>query len=412
MRLLLLSYHYPPLQVTASQRAAAWAKYLPQHGIDVTVVSFAWPGDEKSERNSKVFLLPHGRMPDHSKLPFVWRVPLVSKLATFVVYQMERFDYHIQEQERTMWTFLKDHLTTNKYDLVMGIYSPHFHLKHAAEIKERFGIPFVIDFRDLFNNRIAVTANEQPYQLNFLERRILKSWKKWMSKASGFTSVSEPLTEILQSWFEIEGTTVLNGFEPFELIQKETDSDQFTTLHSGTIYTTQDIVPFLLGYNNFAKDKTNCLLVFKGVTSMMRESLKSAIETHAPDVEYAFSPREEREENLKAIQESDVLFFPGHPKVRGMYSSKIFEFIASGRPLILVPSDNDVLEKLLQPFDGCFVLNSPDEVTERLNQLYDIRRSGANQTSYSRDTTQLTREAQAAKMADYLHEVHAREKSL
>ncbi|MFT5957411.1 MAG: hypothetical protein ACI87V_001295, partial [Flavobacteriales bacterium] len=41
-KLLLLSYHFPDLNVIASQRAAAFAKYLPDHGFEVTVITLDW----------------------------------------------------------------------------------------------------------------------------------------------------------------------------------------------------------------------------------------------------------------------------------------------------------------------------------------------------------------------------------
>ncbi len=406
MRLLLLTYHYPPLAVTASQRAAAWAQFLPDHGIEVTVLTFDWPGQCDDSGSARIIRLPAGRMPDHTRLPLPWRIPLVSKAATVLAYRSGNFDYHAAEQAKTMWAYLEEHLNRKSYDLVMGIYNPHFHIRHAAKIERRFGIPFVIDFRDLFNNRIATSRPDQPYRLNYLERLTLRAWKHWMQRAAGFTSVSAPLTEVLSDWFKLDGATVMNGYDPTDFPEVHPPEHTFTTLHSGTIYTTQDLQPFLEGYAAFARGKSDCLLEFRGVTAVMYQRIEDALARYAPEVRYALHPRGSREENLHALCASHVLFFPVHRGVRGMYSSKVFEFIASNRPLILAPDDDDVLADLIRLFEGCSVHGRAEEVTAELEHWYAQYRSTSHPPLLRRNTDHLTREAQAAHMAAYLHRVY------
>lgn len=406
MRLLMLTYHYPPLQVTASARAAAWAKYLPMHGIDVTVLTYDWPGQHDDSGAARVIRLPAGRMPDHTRLPLPWRIPLVSKAATVLAYRSGNFDYHAAEQAQTMWRYIEEHLQRKDYDLVLGIYNPHFHLRHAAEIERRFGIPFVIDFRDLFNNRIATSRSDQPYRLNYLERLVLRSWKRWMHRAAGFTSVSTPLTEVLSNWFNCKGETVMNGYDPGSFPDVQPPQTPFTTLHSGTLYTTQDLQPFLEGYAAFARGKSDLLLEFRGVTAVMYQRIEDAMNQYAPEVVYALHPRGSREANLHALRASHVLFFPGHRNVRGMYSSKVFEFLASERPLLLAPDDDDVLADLLRPFEGCSLHPDSASVTSTLEMWYMRYREAPHPPLLRRNTEHLTRESQAAQMAAYLHRVY------
>lgn len=405
MRILLLSYHFPPLAVTASQRAGAWAKYLPNHDIDLTVVTFDWPGEKSDEGLAKVIRLPTGRMPDHTHLPLPWRIPLVSKAATVLSYQSGNFDYHTTSQQRTMWRFLTDHLRHNSYDLVVGIYSPHFHLRHAAAIEQKFGIPFVIDFRDLFNNR-AADRPEAPFAPTYLERMVLASWKRWMRKAAGFTSVSQPLTEVLSRWFKTPGATIINGYDPEGFPDVNPPRDCFITTYSGTLYTTQNLRVFLEGYADFARDKDDVLLTFRGVTSVMESRVRDELAKWAPNVRSTMLPRCTREENLRALRESHVLFYPGHEGMRGSYSSKIFEFIAAERPIIHAPADGDVIDELLAEFEGCTSTSTPAGVCEELNKGYVQYRSEPHPPLLRRYTEHLTRESQAAMMAAYLHRVY------
>ena len=48
-RLLLLSYHYVPLNSIATQRAVGFVRHLPEHGIHPVVVTHDWQRAGDSE---------------------------------------------------------------------------------------------------------------------------------------------------------------------------------------------------------------------------------------------------------------------------------------------------------------------------------------------------------------------------
>lgn len=401
MRLLILSYHYPPLNVTASQRAAAWVKYLSTLGHDVSLVTFDWPGISKEPEGAQVYRLPLPTVPDHNHLPLPWRIPLVRTVATLWAYLIGAIDYHTRPHERVMRNFLKTHLQANHYDLVLGIFSPHFHLRHAAQLQKAFQVPFVIDFRDLFNNRYAALDDAAVHmRRGILDRITLWHWKRWMKHAAGFITVSKPLHDVLASWFNKPGITILNGFEPAAMPPPQTDSARFTVLHSGTLYGTQDLTLFMRAYQQFAAGKSNCDLVFSGVTEPMKSLIQKAAD--ATGVTYLSYPREAREDALQRLMRASVLFFPGHTALRGMYSSKIFEYLASGKPIILAPSDSDVLEALLLHQPGCSVHQSEASITAQLEAYYSAYQR-SEPLYFSRELSNYTREAQAKELSNWLN---------
>lgn len=401
MRLLILSYHYPPLNVTASQRAAAWARYLAELGHDVSLVTFDWPGDFEEVPNVQLHRLPLPELPDHNHLPWPWRVPVIRTGATLLAYLLGSIDYHARKHEKVMWRFLKEHVSTTSYDLVLGVFSPHFHIHHAARLEEQFQLPFVIDFRDLFNNRFAASADVKSMNRGILDRLTLWHWKRWMKRSAGWLTVSTPLHDVLKTWFESPGIVVLNGFDP-ESMPTPQAANRFTVMHIGTLYGTQNLTLFMRAYRKFADGKPDCDLVFGGVTEPMKVLIEGA--AHETGVRYLSFPREARDAALRRLMSATVLFFPGHQHLRGMYSSKIFEYLASGKPILLAPSDNDVLEELMKHHAGCSSHTNEASIIAELEKYYAVYRSN-EALHFKRELVAYTRREQAKKLSNWLVEL-------
>ena len=400
MQLLLLSYHFPPLNVTASQRALAWARFLPEHGIDVSVVTYDWEG-VSDDGSYEVFRLPAETIKTPGELPVVYRIPGIRSLATLWSYLKGRPEYQLKADENRMWDFLCDHLKTHSYDLVLGVFSPHYHIHHAHRIEQTFGIPFVIDFRDLLNNRYLVDNDHiTPFSRKVLDNITLRYWKRWMKNAASWTTVSQPLSDVLTSWFRSEGKVIHNGFSPLAERPAPRSFDRFTVMHCGTMYHTQRLDVFLKGFERFIAEFPETDLVFWGSTIHIDKHVKESIAEYAPKVSFQSIPRGPREEAFAAQQGADVLLFPAHYGMKGVYSSKIFEYLASGSEILLTPNDHDVLEELLNQHPGCTVADTPEDVYQGLKSSYERRGQ-----KHQRNIEQWMRSSQAADMAAFLKSI-------
>ena len=60
----------------------------------------------------------------------------------------------------------------------------------------------------------------------------------------------------------------------------------------------------------------------------------------------------------------------GTPGFKGHHSSKIFEYLAMKRPVVLCPDDSSVMSELMHDTNAGFILNSEDEVQDFLNTAY------------------------------------------
>ena len=108
---------------------------------------------------------------------------------------------------------------------------------------------------------------------------------------------------------------------------------------------------------------------FIGVNSVpvVAEKIKSSV----PSDFLVISGRVSKHEALQATLDTHVLSFCGWTGVRGMVSTKAFDYIASGNFVLIAPGDNDILDDLIKECEcGVSVFSVKDFVAE-LNALFD-----------------------------------------
>ncbi|MEO0404825.1 MAG: hypothetical protein AAF193_08140, partial [Bacteroidota bacterium] len=262
MKVLIASYHFPPFNVAASNRALGWANYLPEAGVDTTVVTANHPG-EKVATNAEVIYLDIPSVPSQMSPHWTNDIPGASKIKTTIQHLQGELDPQAQGASEVFKNWLFEHLKHHQYDYYIGIFSPHFHIEHAYLLHREFGLKYVIDFRDLFDNRYSMPNPVISVKHRVLYEIILQKWKKWMSGASGWITVGQSLAMTLQNWFEKPGECIINGVEVQEYQSfPEKTFDQFTVLYTGRIYSNQDLTIVFRAWQRFVEGKSNVQLMF------------------------------------------------------------------------------------------------------------------------------------------------------
>lgn len=70
------------------------------------------------------------------------------------------------------------------------------------------------------------------------------------------------------------------------------------------------------------------------------------------------------------MQKSSLLLLFGQSDMPGWYPVKFFDYLSVQKPILLSPSDNDVLAKSIEETHSGFVLNTVEEIVSLLNDLY------------------------------------------
>ncbi len=352
-KILILTYHYPPLNVIASIRAQAYAQNLHRHGWAPTVVTFDW-----QERTGEISTIEAPKVEEHEHYKVIRlgkgkpQNQYIGKFYTAVNYNTGVFDVteELLACREMIDTFVRNILHQETFDLVLGIYSPHFHLEQCHWIYSKYDIPYVLDFRDLWDIRLTSPVYSPTFKERIRDFYIGTYWRKWARNAFFLSTVSEPYAEYLEQLCMQTAVTITNGFEA-DLFKglKIIERDVFVIAHVGSFYPEQR-VDTLFAVGKILKERIDKFEIrFIGVKN---EEMKSRIGALTAEYELnevvKIMPRITRGEALQETLDADVLYYPAWETNTGVYSGKIFEYLASGNPILVAPRDNGVVDQLIE----------------------------------------------------------------
>ena len=401
MKVLIASYHFTPFDVVASQRALAWAKYLPEAGVDTTVVTANHPG-EKANTNAEVFYLDCPNLPSLEKPHWTNSIPGMSKVQTTIKHFKGELDPRAQQAASVFEEWLMNHLEHNQYDFYVGIFSPHFHIEHAHLLYQKFGLKYVIDFRDLFDNRLTMKEPDIGIKQTVIHEIILRKWKAWMADASGWITVGHSLAMKLQEWFGTSGECIINGVDLQEYQSfPALPLDKFTVLFTGRMYENQVLDQVFLAWQEFSKEKVDVNLLFIGPNEEVRRKIDAFEEKHGRIEGLEIKERVKREIAIGYQKSANILWMPGFSGNTGWPGTKIYEYIASQSTVLLSPSDNDVIEQMLAHQPNTMIAEESQDILAFLEEKYsNQQREGSIESR--RDLTEIDRKTTAFQFVEYL----------
>lgn len=433
-KILILSYHFPPMNVIASQRAYGYANHFKKFGYEPTILTFNWNKSfeemqcEMQDFDAQVI---HEKQDDYN----VIRIPVLkSGWLRFVKKQEGNFSYklwiiiswligkldvnpQILMHAKSESHYLKRYVKQGDYDLVMGVCSPHFHLKHCSELNKQTGIPYLLDFRDLWSNRI-LNKNYQPsFRFKLQDRMVAKYWRKWSQKAVALTITSKPWAKKLQEVTGAKVEVVTNGFEPQEIAVKEkrkTGDGILNVVHLGSVYHQQKMDILLEGVKRAlaTNPDLNLKIHFIGALREGENSkfsfnsrLDKMFANQLPERNYSITRRVDRAEALQWLVDADVLLFPAFPDTPGTYSGKIFEYLMAKKDILMFPSDHGVCEELLTETQAGVVCNTPDEMANYLSEkCRELKENGELVFEGNELVNQYSRERQCGVLASIINQ--------
>ena len=332
----------------------------------------------------------------------------------FFIRERKRFFYHLK-------AFLKGHFNTeinayaafgnycrkllreNPQDLILVSAPPHNLVRLASELGKEFDLPFVVDFRDIWNNLLTgnVQKNMRSRISNYIEEKYIG---KWLKEARLVTTVSQALVEQIKRIFDGNCMELTNGYEMklFNQVSKiNPPSDRFVFASIGTIYPVQNILIMIEGlklFYNQLQDKKNFEVKFIGLGAV--ESVAHQVASDLESLKPLVTQKLSRKEVLRHYQDSHVLFIPAWSNHKGIYSTKIFEYLGSGRRILVAPGDNDVIDNLVRKSGRGFIANDAREFASSLREVYELWQSGNYKVEQPAEWEQFySREKQAELLA-------------
>ncbi len=392
-KVLVIAYFYPPCNLTASQRPASWTKYLHEFGYYPIVLTRNWeqpinkpadiskPSGEKEvteeNENSKVIYLPYkGTLKDKLYTKYGdSKFRLVRRALSFFELVFQNFFFSVIPFSN-IYCKAEEIIASNKsIDKIVITANPFVSFFIGYKLKKKFPyLKWIADYRDDWS------TTELGGERNFLQQIIFKlesaSERKWVSTASLVTTISDYYLSKISSFVNRDGKVLLNGFseEDFNKVIPLEKQDELVITYNGTLYSTQAIEIFLEGFKKVVEQygtKLKFKLNFPGLAfdKTQAERVRSAMKGY----EYLLNITERipREKVFELQNESHAFLMVSHTGIKGIPSSKLYEYLCFRKPIIVCPNDKDIIRDTVNDAELGIVCDSTQEVFEKLSALVD-----------------------------------------
>ena len=311
--------------------------------------------------------------------------------------------------------FLAEHLKHHHYDALILTTPPFNLIRVAKKINQKYGIPYIVDFRDLWNDNKDLKEGYVDRGINGLFNKIIKKYiSNWLKSASLVTVATLPMAEnIKQLAFHGPIKVLLNGYED-DLLKNYSHTasrkDIFIIACVGTLYAETDLQMFVDGFLLFIKNIPKAKVQLRLIGIGIKPAVETWFTERIPTSYLITTGRVKRENALQETFEAQVLYMPGWRKYKGILSSRIFEYLASGKNILIAPGDNGVVNELINQTSAGKIAENSAEVCDFLTSWYkEWEKTGELSYQGKRHLIEAySRERQTAILATYLKEVSSR----
>lgn len=411
VEVLILSYNALPLDVVSSYRTKAYCDHFADFGIRPTLLTHRWEyvnGSYVTHAADDAVITEEDNGVAIIRLPYPGVDASKSRMHTLVSYLDTNIDVGLMSSYRIFKHFLFNHLKTKKYDVIIGIYNPHFHLKLAYECWLKFKIPYVLDFRDLWDNDIVTPSYRPDFTQRVVNLFVSHAWKKWLKPSLFFATTGSTWLNFIGGLSGKEGIIVRNGFDKRMKPSEKVTVEKFIVVHFGRLYKGQDLATFLSGFKAFAEGFTTTQVGLEIVGLKTVHGVDWEGEIKAALGEYVrFIPYKPKEELMRyCSSNASLFFFPNFREDNGQFPVKLYDYIQVGRNIMVSPAGGAICDFVRETNVGV-VANTAEDVKVYLQNCYmHLRNFGC--IPYEADWEELeayTRKKQVKLMADKIHQV-------
>ena len=403
-RVLVVAYHFPPIGGAGVQRNAKFARYLPELGYELVVVT--GPGGDGSRWTPEDPTLNDDVAPGVE----VSRVPGPPPAPEGGLRGRAGHLLGLEDAWERWWAdgAVAAGLEAGPVDVIYASLEPYWSSAVAAmELSRKLGVPWVADLQDPW-----ALDEMRIYPSDLHRRREVRRMREALNSADVVVMNTPEAMERVQRHFpELRAKPVVsitNGFDEadFDRPAPARDDDAFRIVHTGFLHTeiarrqhaTGRIRRLIGGAVEPRVDLLTRSHVFllEAVNRLLADdpSLEQSLEVHfagvlsPADLEVAASSPVVRlrgylphHETVDVMRSADLLFLPmqdlppGTPA--GIIPGKTFEYVASGRPILAAVPDGDARDLLARA--GTALLSRPGDVEAMaalIRGAVDSRRRG------------------------------------
>jgi len=361
-KVLIVTYYWPPGSGAGVQRWLKFSKYLPQYGWEPVILTVepefaAYPAIDYS-LNSEVpdnltVIKTRARdyfrfyKKDKSELPSSGFAAGKEKGLKSFLTRFVRGNFFIPDPRKgwNKYAFTKacEIIESQRVNHLITTSPPHSTQLIGLKLKRKYpGIRWIADLRDPWTD-IYYYKEFYPTRIS----RIIDSAyeKSVLESADRIITVGKTLREMFCS--KIQGLE-----EKTKVITNGYDSEDFSGLiaalppvftisYIGTLSDKYPVKGLLDALRDLKKNKTVFRLRFTGYVSSRQKEL---IKSYLTGSEIEFHPYADHSSAINYMLDTTILLLviPEHHSSKGIITGKLFEYLASGKPVLsLGPTDGD-----------------------------------------------------------------------
>ena len=397
-RVLIITYYWPPSGGSGVQRWLKMSKYLPEYG---------WQPVIYTTENAEYPIIDHSLEKDVAPNIEVIRRPITEPYSAYKKFLGINKDEtvkmgFIQEKEKnkswksdlSLWVrgnffipdarcgwvkpsvrYLKEYLNEHPVDAIISTGPPHSMHLIALKLKEALGLPWIADFRDPWTeidyyNDLHLTA--------WADRKHHRLEQEVLTKADKVVTVAPDGARRLGRLGNRNVRTIYNGFDRNDDAQTPVNlSEQFTITYLGVLSKIQNPSNLWQALAELTKEDSGFDKNLKiNIIGQIDSAVVSSIDENGLTQHVAYSPYMPHDQ-VSAVHRSSTLLLlllmpDSEPRAKGLLTGKLFEYMASGRPILCIgPEDGDAARILRETGTGQTIsFEDKEKMKEALKNLY------------------------------------------
>ena len=380
-KILFVTVTFPPRLSVASLRLYNYAKLFQQHGWKVYVISAKQSGEKSSDEfDFNGLTIDYVKWLDPYDLIIKIRFKFLKKILfkffnLFIPYLATWLpDIRFFSWRKAAFNKAQELINKESIKYVYTSFSPISPHMIGKRIKENIdGVFWMAEYRDLCSFNHANSFFKKPFQkFHFkFERRIINSSDLILTASNGYK-------EILSKFLDKKIHVLYNGcdFDSFKNIKND-PSKTFKVIFTGNIYMKfYDVRLFLKSFKIFIDSIINqnrkVELLFIGThksKSIIKCINKYKLSNHVTFLNSMPNYKVKIHQNRASLL---LHFIWTNNNKKGVLAGKLFEYIASRKPILIVGREKEI-EKIIKTYKcGVFCDNSNDIVKCLLNYYYNV----------------------------------------
>ena len=432
-RVLIITYYWPPSGGSGVQRWLKMSKYLPENGwgpVIYTTKNAEYPIVDSSLEKDVAPDLEVIRRPIFEPYDYYKKFLGIKKEETVKMgFIEEKEKKHGWKESISLWIrgnlfipdarcwwvkpsvrYLKSYLKEHPVAAIISTGPPHSMHLIALKLKEDLGIPWIADFRDPWTEidyydelRLTKWADRKHHRL---EREVLE-------KADKVVTVAPDGAKRLGRLGNRNVRTIYNGFDRDDDAQTPVSiSDTFTLTYLGVLSKIQNPKQFWQVLGELVKEDEEFSKKLKiKLIGQIDNSVIRSIEEQGLSGYVALSPYVPHDQVSEVHRSSTLLLLflmpDSEPRAKGLLTGKLFEYMASGRPILCIgPEDGDAAHILKETHAGQTVnFEDKKKMKEVIKDLYQKYLENGLPSHESKEVEKYSRRALTGEYAKILNKI-------